>query len=60
MTIKRMIFRVWARTLEFITLKSKTMDVCNLSFNLEKDKKGVDIITIAFNNLELIEYQTRF
>ncbi len=60
MTIKRMIFRVWVRTLEFITLKSKTMDVCNLSFNLEKDKKGVDIITIAFNNLELIEYQTRF
>ena len=60
MGLKRMLFRIWVRTLEFITLNSKPMVVCNLSFSPIKDEKHTDIITVAFNNFELIEYQTRF
>ena len=60
MTIKRMIFRVWVRTLEFITLKSKPVVMHNLSLKPVDAEKHVDIITVAFNNLELIEYQTLF
>lgn len=59
MTIKRMIFRAWVRSLEFLTLVQKPTNICNLSLD-SLNEKSVDIITIAFNNLELIEYQTRF
>lgn len=59
MTVKRMIFRAWVRSLEFLTLVQKPTNVCNLSFDTLSEK-SVDIITVAFNNLELIEYQTHF
>lgn len=52
-----MLFRLWVRTLEFVTLMNKPKTMCNLSFTLTNDKKHLDIITIAFNNLELIQYQ---
>lgn len=52
-----MIFRILVRTLEFVTLMNKPKTMCNLSFTLTNDKKHLDIITIAFNNLELIQYQ---
>lgn len=59
MCIKRMLFRVWVRTLEFITLNNKPTAMCNLSLSLINDDKHTDIITVAFNNLEFIQYQTR-
>lgn len=59
MTIKRMIFRAWVRTLEYLTLRQNPTTTCHLSLDEQKNK-SVDIITIAFNNLELIQYQTRF
>lgn len=59
MTVKRLIFRAWVRTLEFLTLRQLPINICNLSLDTLSGK-SVDVITIAFNNLELIEYQTRF
>ena len=59
MTIKRMLFRLWVRTLEFITLNNKPTAMCNLSLSSINNDKHTDIITVAFNNLELIQYQTR-
>lgn len=59
MTIKRMIFRAWVRTLEYLTLLQKPAALCHLPLD-KQTQKSVDIITVAFNNLELIQYQTRF
>ena len=59
MTIKRMIFRAWLRTLEYLMLLQKPTATCHISFEQIKEQE-IDIITIAFNNLELIQYQTRF
>ena len=59
MTIKRMIFRAWLRTLEYLMLLQKPTATCHISFEQIKEQE-IDIITIAFNNLELIQYQARF
>lgn len=59
MTPKRMIFRLWVRSLEWMTLQAKPTKVCNLSLS-PIEKKQVDIITVAFNNAELIRYQEQF
>lgn len=58
MTIKQMIFRAWVRTLEYLTHRQNPTTTCHLSLDEQKNK-SVDIITIAFNNLEFIQYQTR-
>ena len=34
MAIRRMVFRLWVRMLEFITLVSKPSAICNLSLSL--------------------------
>ena len=59
MTFKRMLFRAYVRTLEFLTLVQKPKAICHLSLTPLKEK-SVDIITIAFNNIELIQYQEQF
>ena len=47
MTIKRMLFRLWVRTLEFITLNNKPTAMCNLSLSSINNDKHTDIITVA-------------
>ena len=59
MTIKRILFRTLVRTLEFFTLVKKSILMLNLSLE-PLIGKSVDIITIAFNNAELIRYQNQF
>ena len=59
MTFKRMLFRAYVRTLEFLTLVQKPKAICHLPLTPLKEK-SVDIITIAFNNIELIQYQEQF
>lgn len=59
MTIKRMIFRAWVRTLEYLTLAQKPKAICHLPLSPLKEK-SLDIITVAFNNVELIQYQEQF
>lgn len=59
MTIKRILFRTLVRTLEFFTLVKKSILMLNLSLE-PLIGKSVDIITIAFNNAELICYQNQF
>ena len=59
MTIKRMIFRAWVRTLECLTLAQKPKAICHLPLSPLKEK-SLDIITVAFNNVELIQYQEHF
>ena len=59
MTIKRMIFRAWVRTLECLTLAQKPKAICHLPLH-PLNEKSLDIITVAFNNVELIQYQEQF
>lgn len=59
MTIKRMIFRAWVRTLECLTLVQKPKAICHLPLH-PLNEKSLDIITVAFNNVELIQYQEQF
>ena len=59
MTIKRMIFRAWVRTLEYLTLAQKPKAICHLPLH-PLNEKSLDIITVAFNNVELIQYQEQF
>lgn len=59
MTIKRMIFRAWVRTLEYLTLAQKPKAICHLPLSPLKEK-SLDIITVAFNIVELIQYQEQF
>ena len=59
MTIKRMIFRAWVRTLEYLTLVQKPKAICHLPLH-PLNEKSLDIITVAFNNVELIQYQEQF
>ena len=59
MTIKRMIFRAWVRTLECLTLALKPKAICHLPLH-PLNEKSLDIITVAFNNVELIQYQEQF
>jgi len=59
MSPKRILFRLWVRTLEFVTLIRCPRRVCHLPLTALQEKQ-VDIITIAFNNAELIEYQEKF
>lgn len=51
-----MIFRAWVRTLECLTLALKPKAICHLPLH-PLNEKSLDIITIAFNNVELIQYQ---
>ena len=59
MTIKRMIFRAWVRTLECLTLAQQPKAICHLPLS-PLHEKSLDIVTIAFNNVELIQYQEQF
>jgi hypothetical protein len=54
-----MIFRAWVRTLEYLTLAQKPKAICHLPLSPLKEK-SLDIITVAFNNVELIQYQEQF
>lgn len=54
-----MIFRAWVRTLECLTLAQKPKAICHLPLSPLKEK-SLDIITVAFNNVELIQYQEQF
>lgn len=60
MTLKRLIFRAYVRILEKMTLWQTPRRVCHLSLEPLKEKRSVDIITIAFNNAQLIPLQERF
>jgi hypothetical protein len=59
MTIKRILFRLLVRFLEFLTLAKKPILTLNLALK-PLSSKSVDIITVAFNNVELIRYQNQF
>lgn len=59
MTPKRFIFRAIVRSMEWIVQQCKPAATCHLPLE-PQDGKGVDIITVAFNNVELIKYQTLF
>lgn len=59
MTPRRMLFRLLVRTLEWTTLHTQPVKICNLPLSRVTEKQ-VDIITIAFNNAELIRYQEQF
>lgn len=59
MTIKRMIFRAWVRTLECLTLAQKPKAICHLPLS-PLPERSLDVITVAFNNVELIQYQEHF
>ena len=39
MTIKRMIFRAWVRTLEYLTLAQKPKAICHLPLHPLNEKK---------------------
>lgn len=59
MTLKRLIFRAYVRTLECLTLAQKPKAICHLPLH-PLNEKSLDIITVAFNNVELIQYQEQF
>lgn len=59
MTIRRMLFRLAVRSLEHLTLMQRPRRVCHLSVEPIREDRHVDIITIAFNNTELIKLQER-
>lgn len=60
MSPKRVIFRMIVRSLERLLLIQKPKTICNLSLEKVQKEKSVDIITIAFNNLNVIQYQEQF
>jgi len=61
MTPKRIIFRMIVRSLERLLLIQKPKAICNLSLEkVQKETESVDIITIAFNNAQLIPLQEQF
>ena len=59
MTIKRMLFRLAVRSMEQFTLLQKPKRICHLDTKPISDEKHVDIITVAFNNIDLIKMQER-
>lgn len=59
MTIRRFLFRTVVRTFEWLTMHSRPTNVCHLSLD-PIEEQHVDIITVAFNNVELIRLQERF
>lgn len=59
MTFKRMFFRAGVRILERLTLMQRPKCMCHLPLAPIKEENAVDIITIAFNNAELIPLQER-
>jgi len=59
MTIKRMLFRLAVRSMEQFTLLQKPKRICHLDTKPISDEKHVDIITVAFNNIDLIKIQER-
>ena len=54
-----MIFRAWVRTLECLTLAQQPKAICHLPLS-PLHEKSLDVITVAFNNVELIQYQEQF
>lgn len=59
MTPKRMLFRAIVRTLEAITMCLPTKKTLNLMTGTDIPNR-LDVITIAFNNCELIKLQHKF
>ena len=59
MTPKRIVFRSIVRTLEAITMMLPPRRTCNLQVR-PADSPHLDIITVAFNNAELIRLQHKF
>lgn len=59
MTPKRMLFRAVVRTLEAFTMCCSPKKTLNLKAGMDKPNR-VDVITIAFNNSELIQIQYKF
>lgn len=59
MTLKRILFRLWVRSAEWLTLHSKPTRMCHLPL-CPVEEKQADIITVAFNNAELIRVQELF
>lgn len=59
MTVQRMIFRLWVRTLEALTRNGIGWKSRNLDLNPQPEGH-VDIINVAFNNAQLIELQNKF
>jgi len=59
MTIKRVLYRSAIRVLEKWMNILPPCRICHLSL-APQEQKSVDIITIAFNNVELIKFQHRF
>lgn len=59
MTPKRIVFRAIVRSLEAITMMLPPRRTCNLQARPD-GPRHVDLITIAFNNAELIRLQHRF
>lgn len=57
-SIKRILFRAIVRLFEWMTLSRKPKKVCHLS--LMHSPESVDLITVAFNNAELIKIQEQF
>ena len=60
MSPKRIVFRVIVRTLEKMTLWQRPKCTCHMSLEPLREKNSVDIITIAFNNAQLIPLQEQF
>lgn len=60
MSPKRIVFRLCVRVLEAVTLMRHPKRVCHLSLDPLKDRKAVDIITVAFNNAQLLPLQEQF
>lgn len=56
--IRRILFRAIVRLFEWLTLSGRPKKFCHLS--LEHSPESVDLITVAFNNAELIEIQEKF
>ena len=59
MTPKRMLFRTYVRTLEALTMMRRPVNICHLPTQ-PLEHKQIDIITVAFNNAELIRLQELF
>lgn len=59
MTPKRILFRAVVRSLEAMTMAMPPRKTCNLQVR-PSEEKSVDLITVAFNNAELIRLQHAF
>lgn len=60
MSIKRCIFRLGVRVLEAMTLIPPPRRACHLSVAPVTEQDSADIITVAFNNAQLVPFQEQF